>query len=264
METTKEKLLKTLASKKDIKEAIINKGVEVGDNLSEYADAINNISSLKVLLDATTRADNLFKSYKGESVENLIHYDDTSNVISMKQIFYGCSKLLSLPLLNTSNVLSMSESFSQCTELQTVPSFDTSKVEDTTNMFADCSKLTTIPQFNTVNVKDCKGMFSRCPKLQTIDLTSMSKATTNYLMCGDCYSLTKFIIREMDRLPPIASNTFENCYHFNGTVDATYNPEGLKDARIYVPDDKVEELKQATYWINYADIIVPLSSLVEE
>ena len=67
----------------------------------------------------------------------------------------------------------------------------------------------------------------------------------------------------MDTLPVLNSNAFNNCYHFSGTTDATYNPQGLKDGRIYVPDDKVDELKQAPNWSVYTDIIVPLSTLVE-
>ena len=82
-------------------------------------------------------------------------------------------------------------------------------------------------------------------------------------MCKDCHSLTKFIIRNIDTRPVLNSNAFNNCYHFSGTTDATYNPQGLKDGRIYVPDNKVEELKAATNWSAFADIIVPLSTLVE-
>ena len=67
----------------------------------------------------------------------------------------------------------------------------------------------------------------------------------------------------MPTIPTISSNSFNNCYHFTGTTDATYNPQGLKDGRIYVPDDKVDALKTATNWSVYADIIVPLSTLVE-
>ena len=78
-----------------------------------------------------------------------------------------------------------------------------------------------------------------------------------------CYSLTKLIIRNMSNIPPLSSNAFDGCYHFTGTTDATYNPQGLKDGRIYVPDDKVDALKTATNWSVYADIIVPLSTLVE-
>ena len=60
------------------------------------------------------------------------------------------------------------------------------------------------------------------------------------------------------------TNTFTNCYHLYGTVNSQYNPEGLKDGRIYVPDDKVEELKVAEKWNVFADIIKPLSEYVEE
>lgn len=67
----------------------------------------------------------------------------------------------------------------------------------------------------------------------------------------------------MTRIPILNSNAFVNCYHFTGTTNATYNPQGLKDGRIYVPDDKVDALKTATNWSRYADIIVPLSTLVE-
>ena len=72
-----------------------------------------------------------------------------------------------------------------------------------------------------------------------------------------------FIIRNMDTIPVLSSNAFNNCYHFSGTVDSTYNPQGLKDGRIYVPDNMVDRLKQETNWSVYADIIVPLSTLVE-
>ena len=67
----------------------------------------------------------------------------------------------------------------------------------------------------------------------------------------------------MSTIPSLNSNAFTNCYHFTGTTNATYNPQGLKDGRIYVPDDKVNELKTATNWSKYADIIVPLSTLQE-
>ena len=78
-----------------------------------------------------------------------------------------------------------------------------------------------------------------------------------------CYSLTKLIIRNMDSIPTLNSNAFTDCYHFTGTTNATYNPQGLKDGRIYVPDDKVDALKTASGWSTYADIIVGLSTLQE-
>lgn len=67
----------------------------------------------------------------------------------------------------------------------------------------------------------------------------------------------------MTKIPPLESNSFKDCFHFDGTTNPTYNPQGLKDGRIYVPDDKVDALKTASGWKTYADIIVPLSTLVE-
>ena len=102
-------------------------------------------------------------------------------------------------------------------------------------------------------------------KLATIDITHMNitSSSSTYALAFSCYSLTKFIIRNMNTIPPLDSYAFTDCYHFTGTTDSTYNPQGLKDGRIYVPDDKVEELRTATNCSRYADIIVGLSTLVE-
>ena len=109
------------------------------------------------------------------------------------------------------------------------------------------------------------SMFNNCNNLTTIDITHMnftsSSSTSNFAI--NCYSLTKLIIRNMPTIPTISSNAFNNCYHFTGTTNAIYNPQGLKDGRIYAPDDKVDALKTASGWSTYADIIVPLSTLVE-
>ena len=108
-------------------------------------------------------------------------------------------------------------------------------------------------------------MFYSCYKLTTIDITHMNITETSKSngFSIRCYSLTKLIIRNMTTIPVLNSNAFNNCYHFTGTTNTEYNPQGLKDGRIYVPDDKVDALKTASGWSTYADIIVPLSTLVE-
>ena len=173
--------------------------------------------TVKNLLDATKSTYNLFYNYSGTSVDDLIAYDDTSNVTDMNNMFYKCFNLTTIPLLNTNKTTSMN------------------------------------------------SMFYKCSSLTTIDITNMNITSTSSVsyFADDCYSLTKLIIRNMSTIPVINTNSFNNCYHFTGTVNSTYNPDGLKDGRIYVPDDKVEELKVATNWSVYADIIVPLSTLVE-
>ena len=244
--------------------------------------------SLKTLLDATKSTYFLFLNYSGTSIDGLISYNDTENVTNMGYMFNNCSNLTSIPQLNTSKVTDMSYMFSNstvttipqldtskvtnmstmfsgCRKLTTIPQLDTSNVPNMYSMFENCSNLTTIPQLNTSKVTNMSYMFYKCYKLTKIDITHMNITSTSNSgsFAYNCYYLTKLIIRNMTTIPSLNSNAFNNCYHFTGTTDETYNPQGLKDGRIYVPDDKVEALKAATNWSVYADIIVPLSTLVE-
>lgn len=248
MGTTAQKLNKILETKEAIRTAINNKGgtLTTTDTFASYPSAIDSLpsgggGSLKTLLDATKSASYLFYNYKGTNIDGLISYSDTSSVIDMSRMFLNCPNLTTIPQLDTSNVIDMSR------------------------IFMNCSNLTTIPQLDTSKVTNMSYMFSGCSKLTIIDITHMNitSSSNNGYFANNCYSLTKLIIRNMTTISGLASNAFANCYHFTGTTDATYNPQGLKDGRIYVPDDKVDALKTATNWSTYADIIVPLSTLVE-
>lgn len=224
---------------------------------SSLNDAINSCD-----FSGITSADKMFYDCKNLTS---IPYFDTSNVKSANYMFYQCKNLSTIPQFNTSNITEANYMFSTCKNLTSIPQLDTSKVRDMASMFYNCTNLTTIPQLNTSRVENMERMFSFCYKLTTIDITHMNITSVynSNNFATYCYSLTKLIIRNMTKLPVLASNAFNNCYHFTGTTDPTYNPQGLKDGRIYVPDDKVEELKTATNWSVYADIIVPLSTLVE-
>lgn len=272
MGTTAQKLNKILETKEAIRTAINNKGgtLTTTDTFASYPTAIDNLpsgggGSLKTLLDATKSTYYLFKDYKGTSVEGLISYSDTSGVENMRYMFFNCSNLSTIPQLNTSNVTNMENMFSNCSSLTTIPQLDTSKVTSMESMFYKCENLTTISQLDTSKVTNMRYMFRYCHVLTTIDITHMNlNSTSNSSYFADnCFSLIKFIIRNMDNIPIIDSYAFNKCYHFTGATNSTYNPQGLKDGRIYVPDDKVDALKTATNWSRYADIIVPLSTLVE-
>lgn len=248
MGTTAQKLNKILETKEAIRTAINNKGgtLTTTDTFASYPSAIDSLpsgggGSLKTLLDATKSTYYLFYNYKGTSVNDLISYNDTSLVTNMHYMF------------------------SQCTKLATIPQLDTSNVTNMASMFSYCSKLTTISQIDTSKVTNMANMFSGCSKLTTIDITHMNITSSSYseYFASNCKSLIKLIIRNMNTIPTLNSYAFTNCYHFTGTTNKDYNPQGLKDGRIYVPDDKVDALKTATNWSVYADIIVPLSTLVE-
>lgn len=246
MGTTAQKLNKILETKEAIRTAINNKGgtLTTTDTFASYPSAIDNLpsgggGSLKTLLDATKSTYYLFYNYKGTSVNDLISYGDTENVTNMDSMFYGCPNLTTIPQLNTRSTTNMN------------------------NMFRECSHLTTIQLDISSSETSMSNTFQNCSRLTTIDITHMNKISTMWSFANGCYSLTKLIIRNMTTIPPLSSNSFTNCYHFTGTTNATYNPQGLKDGRIYVPDDKVDALKTASNWKNYADIIVPLSTLQE-
>ena len=195
----------------------------------------------------------------------MIPHIKKSSMTNMGNMFYYCKSLQTIPQLNTSNVTNMQAIFYWCSSLTTIPQLNTSNVTDMSKMFYECLNLITIPQLDTSKVTNMGYMFTDCYKLTTIDITHMNitSESNTKVFAYNCYSLTKLIIRNMTTIPTLSSSAFNNCYHFTGTTDATYNPQGLKDGRIYVPDDKVDALKTASGWSTYADIIVPLSTLVE-
>ena len=263
MGTTAQKLNKILETKEAIRTAINNKGgtLTTTDTFASYSSAIDSLPSgggdpLKEFLDETKSAQFLFcgKAYYNGGI-----YTTWGNNLTYERL----QKILSYN--TTSSVTDMSGMFYYCKQLITIPSINTSLVTDMSYMFSDCSYLTTIPLINTSSVTNMRRMFYNCYNLTTIDMTHMNITSTSdsNQFAYNCYSLTKLIIRNMNSKPALDTNSFNNCYHFTGTTNATYNPQGLKDGRIYVPDDKVEALKTATNWSVYADIIVPLSTLVE-
>lgn len=196
----------------------------------------------------TSKVTNMYGMFYGCNKLTSIPQLNTSSVTDMLNMFYNCKSLTLIPQLDTRKVINMYGIFEGCSNLTTIPQLDTSKVTKMGRMFNGCSKLTTIPQLDTSKVIDMFQMFSGCSNLTIIDITHMNIKDGIYTddFARNCYSLTKLIIRNMDRIPQLDdTTTFSNCYHFTGTVNANYNPEGLKDGRIYVPDDKVETLKTA-------------------
>lgn len=126
--------------------------------------------SLKALLDGTKSTYYLFYQYKGTSVDGLIDYNSTANVTSMQQMFYLCTNLTTIPLLDTSNVTSMYGMFEACYNLVTIPQLDTSNVTTMDSMFHQCNNLTTIPELDVSKVRDFDGIFYKCTSLTSIGM----------------------------------------------------------------------------------------------
>ena len=237
MGTTAQKLSKILETKEAIRTAINNKGgtLTTTDTFASYPSAIDSLPSggndwLKEFLDETKNANYLFCGYA---------YTGAYTTWLHNLTYERLQKILKYD--TTSSVIKMY------------------------GMFYYCRTLTATPTINTSLVTAMSSMFAYCYNLTTIDISHMNITSTdgNNFFAQKCYSLTKLIIRNMTTIPALNTTAFTDCYHFTGTTDPTYNPQGLKDGRIYVPDDKVDALKTATNWSVYSDIIVPLSTLVE-
>ena len=83
---------------------------------------------------------------------------DTSNVVNMNSMFYGCANLMYVPQYNTSNVTSMRGMFER-SGIKFLPAFDTSNVQDMGSFLAECINLTSLPLLNFSNVNNLGEFF---------------------------------------------------------------------------------------------------------
>ena len=183
----------------------IKAGVEIGGITGTYTGSSEN--TLKNVLDATQSCHYLFENYQGTSVDDLITYNDTSNVTDMRNMFSYGSKLSSIPLLNTSNVTSMSKMCFNCRALTSIPQFDTSKVVDMGNMLGLCVKLTTIPLLDTSKAISLRSMFYGCSALTTVPALDVSNVTDMGDIFLSCPSLKSILMTGMKVSFDISAST---------------------------------------------------------
>jgi len=123
---------------------------------------------------------------------------NTSNVINMKSMFFGCFFLQELDLsnFNTDKATDMGSMFGHCEVLTKIifgDKFNTNNVTNMGAMFNYCKSLTKLDlsKFNTEKVTDMGGMFNSCASLQQLNLTNFNtdKATKIGNMFNSCTSL---------------------------------------------------------------------------
>ena len=248
---TSDKLNKLLETKAAIKQAIIDKGVDVGEDVvfADYPDKISAIQSggngpdyTAVYLAQTnngTTYENLFKNYPLTEI-NLDGYD-TNNVTDMNWMFYNCNKLTSLDVsnFNTSKVTNMSNMFYSCLDLTEldVSNFNTSNVTDMTSMFSNCQKLITIgnlSNWNTSQVTNMGSMFSSCYALEELDIrnfdmTNVTKTTYMFYSCRNLHTL---------RLDNCSNDTISKIINSSNFAPSNYSAT----RRIYVNPDNIGDL----------------------
>lgn len=199
----------------------------IRDNVSAGGSGGEN--TLKKLLDSTKSTFYFFSEYTDDNLCDIIQYADTENVIDFYGMYNNCNKITSFPALDTSNGI--------CFDF----------------MYAGCSSATSFPPLDTSNGTSFANTFNDCHNTTTIDISKFTSSSTyNGKLCSSCHSLKAIIIRSFGSSYVIDSLAFYECYHLDGTIDPTYNPNGDKDCYIYVPRDMIETLSTATNWSAYA------------
>ena len=168
----------------------------------------------------------------------------TSNATSVRgYCFYKQPKLttINLPVATSIGMYA----FNECTKLTTI---NLPLVTSVGSSSMAATEITSICLPLITEIPD--SVFQVCKNLTTADFTLVKKI--GVYVFYSCYKLTSLILRS-DTLCTLGSTTsFNNCYHYHGTVNSTYNPNGDKDGYIYVPKALIEDYKVATNWVTYA------------
>lgn len=201
--TTAENLNRIIEAKSDIKQAIEEKGVTVGDiTIDGYANKVREIAQSgtggKWVVPYGVSIEFSHMTSTSLDVTQL----DTSNLTDMSSMFHNCSKLTEIKGIgnwNTSEVTDMNHMFFSCdnlTSLEDLSNWDTSEVTNMYAMFNYCPKLTEIKgiwDWDTSRVTNMCAMFEYCSNLVSLDLSSWdtSRVTDMSEMFKDCTSLTE-------------------------------------------------------------------------
>jgi hypothetical protein len=174
---------------------------------------------------------------------------DTSNGTSFTGMYEYCANATAFPELNTSNGTNFREMYKDCRSTINFPEIDTSKGVSFSEMYYGCNSAINIPAIDTSSARDLRAMFGHCCDIKKTDISSY-QTIDPYQIWYNCCSLKAVIIRSFSSSYShnINGSTFEYCYHMLGTVDETYNPEGLKDGYVYVPRDMITKLQAKDYW----------------
>ena len=198
--------------------------------------AITGIENLNT--SEVTSMRSMFFSCSALTSLDVSHFD-TQNVASMRTMFYNCTDLMSLDLssFNTQNVTNMHSMFMACTSLTDLDlsSFNTSSVTDMSNMF-QATGLTALDlsHFDTHNVTNMIQMFYHCDNLTDVDVSSFntqSVTTLSYLF-GACPSLTTLDLSSFNTATVTnMSYMFVNCSNLKTIyVGDGWSTEGLTAA----------------------------------
>ena len=175
---------------------------------------------------------------------------DPSNVISMRNMFYGCINVEKINFGNNFNSLivnNLYRMFYNCILLTSLnlSNFDTSHVSVMSDMFYRCSslKILDISNFDTSIVTRMEKMFNYCSSILTLNLSHFK---TNLIknfdyMFNECQSLISLDITNFNTsLVTNMSYMFAGCKNLTSLDLSNFNTESVKYMRHMF--DKCEKL----------------------
>lgn len=220
-----------LAAKTAIAQSISNKGVECSadDKLSTFAEKIDSITT-----GSTGGTGEKFVVPKGLKFGYSTVFDptifDTSQLTSMGNMFYGCSRLTSLDLSNwnTSNVTDMANMFYDCSGLTSIDlsGWNTNSLIYMERMFTNCKKLSSLDlsSFNTENITDMSVLFQNCSGLTSVNLSSFNtENVTN--MSGMFYENTNLKSIDLSNFSLKSCTKMTDMFRFHTTLSNLKLPD---------------------------------------
>ena len=193
--TIAENLQRIQTAKADIKTAIENKGVNVGDiTIDGYAAKIDEItvggggeSGLVKLPNGISLAGSTFTGFD-------MNGWDWSNVYNLDSMFDNCANLTQIIFPNNLKPLSMLYAFRNCGKLEEIDlsGVDLSNIFSLGGIFAACISLKKVILGNVKRVKNLGRMFESCTSLTSVDLSGvdLSEVTNMGRMFYQCQSIT--------------------------------------------------------------------------
>lgn len=212
-------------TKTAIRNALVEKGVEVADSdtFRSYAQKVTDIPAGGGDIDALIDG----------SITEII--SEATYISSYK--FNYCSKLTKAIFPNATGI--NFNAFAECTNLTEV-SFP--KVISIQYMaFYNCNSLVSVsfPILTKIIGSSRSGSFQNCKSLEVVSFPKIENI--GFYSFYNCTNLkTIYIGIDSDKVCSLGSNCFDNC---NSLTD------------IYVPEALVDSYKNATNWSNYAEII---------
>jgi surface protein len=168
--------------------------------------------------------------FYGLSVLQSIPTLNLSNILllSVSNMFGGCSKLKVAPAINVSSVtgggINANSMFSGCFELIYIPNY-TFTINNTPSMFYQCYSLIVAPTliYNISGTGGMQTMFFSCYNLQYVPPMQNSALTTNSMFLN-CYNLKNAPLINTSTSTDMGS-MFQNCYSL--TSVSSYNTSNV-------------------------------------